>query len=78
MVSMKAKTGLLAEYRELLHRIAMSSTLLEMDAYRDDAESTVSLLYTRAMITDEEYKHMNGTIAAFVHHQNKKILEMWE
>lgn len=75
---MKVKTGMLTEYRELLHKIALSSTLLEMDAHRDDAETTVNHLWNRNMITDKEYKDMLGTIAAFVFHQNKKILEMWE
>lgn len=78
MGNQTAKTGLLTEYRELLHRIAMSSTLLEMDAHRDDAETTVDQLWNRNMITDKEYSDMRGTIAAFVFHQNKKILEMWE
>lgn len=78
MSNMKAKTGLLAEYREYLHKIAMSGTLLEMDAHRDDAETTVDQLWNQNMITDKEYSDMRGTIAAFAFHQNKKILEMWE
>ena len=78
MENMKEKKALLVEYHEYLHKIAMSGTLLEMDAHRDDAETTVNHLWSRNMITDKEYKDMLGTIAAFAFHQNKKILEMWE
>lgn len=74
----KTKAELLSDFRDELHKIAISDTVLETDLHQSNATVIVSILGSKDWISVKEYTDMLTTIRVFLWHQNRKILEAEE
>ncbi len=72
------KEKLLTDYRELLHKIAISDTLIEMDNNQAEAANLVRAMHAHRMLNEEDVNNMLSTVNVFVFHQSRKILEKYE
>lgn len=72
------KEMLMNKYRNALHGVAISSTLLEMNAQMSEAEAAVRDMAAMKMISLKEETDMKATMWLFERKTTHKIIEDFE
>lgn len=74
----RIKDDLINEYRDFLHKIATSDTLLDVDGYSYMAEEIIDYLSVSRQINLKEANDMRTTLKVFASKTTSKILEETE